>query len=383
MTGSLTSKNGKYYVIVRIPDEQGKLKQKWINTGISTDGNNKRKAQQRRIEILTELERKVEQGLLSDDILFSVWIEKWMETKKATVRQNTLESYRYYIDKHIKPYFDGRKMTLKKITVQDIEDYYSQKLEEGQSPNSIKKHNVVIFGALREAVKKKIIPSNPAEYATLPKVERFIGKAYTAEQANQLLNVLEDEEIKPAVILGLCYGLRRSEVCGLRWRDIHFADDTSGTMEICNTVVKAKTTIEHENTKSKASRRTMELVPDTVPYFRQLQAQQERQRKRLGKKYPDQQGHVCVHKDGRQFAPDYVTHEFAKLLERHGMPHIRFHELRHTAGSLLLEQGISAKQIQAYLGHENISVTLDTYTHLSVEGKKEAANVMGSVLKIV
>ena len=90
--------------------------------------------------------------------------------------------------------------------------------------------------------------------------------------------------------------------------------------------------------------------------------------------------HVCVWDNGKPLSPDYVTSSFPKILKEHGLPKIRYHELRHTAGSLLLGKGLSAKQIQEYLGHEKISTTLDIYGHLSVEGKREAAEVMGSVL---
>ena len=98
--------------------------------------------------------------------------------------------------------------------------------------------------------------------------------------------------------------------------------------------------------------------------------------------YDDPQEHVCTLPNGKPFRPEYVTQRFSKLLRQHGLPRIRFHELRHTAGSLLLERGMSAKQIQEYLGHENVSTTPDIYVHLSVEGKKEAAAAMSSILKM-
>lgn len=154
MTGSLTTKHGKYYVVVRVPDGTGGMKAKWIPTGISSEGNNKRKAQQKQLEILAELEH--DKDLVSGDMPFSTWLEQWMEIKRSVVRQNTLECYRYYLDKHIKPYFDAKKLTLKAVTAQSIQDYYSLKLSEGQSANTICKHNVIIAGALREAKRKKV-----------------------------------------------------------------------------------------------------------------------------------------------------------------------------------------------------------------------------------
>ena len=139
MTGSLQSKHGKYYVVVRVPNGIGGTKAKWINTGIPTDGNNKRKAQQRRIEILSELEET--KDLVSSDMLFVDWLEEWMKIKESAVRQNklrlnTFESYRLYIDKHIAPFFRQKGLTVKGITAKDIQAYYDTKAAEGQSANA-------------------------------------------------------------------------------------------------------------------------------------------------------------------------------------------------------------------------------------------------------
>ena len=184
--------------------------------------------------------------------------------------------------------------------------------------------------------------------------------------------------IEPAVILGLFYGLRRSEVVGLRWRDIDF---NNNTITICNTVTKLVTQTEQEQTKSKASRRTMYIIPETKQYLLELKKQQVKNKEMFGAEYHDGD-HVCVWADGRLLNPEYVTHAFNKLLVQKNLPKIRFHDLRHTAGSLLLEKGLSIKQIQEYLGHEQVSTTLDIYGHLSVEGKKEAASTINGILSI-
>ena len=367
MTGSLTIKNNKYYIIVRIPDENGKLKQKWISTNIPAKGG-KRKAEQKLRQILSQFER--DSDLSHSDMLFSEWLVKWLDIKKLQVRPITLHGYQSHIKTNISPYFDSRKIKLKSITAQDIQDYYIAKLTDGLSPNSIKHHHIVINGALKEAVRKRHIRFNPAQYITLPKQQPYESKAYTAEQAAQLLSVLDDEPLKPTVILGLYYGLRRSEVCGLRWQDIDFQ---AGTMQICNTVVRCTKTIEQEQTKSKASKRKMVLIPATVPYLQKLHSRY------LSNLQADPIGHVCVDSSGKPFAPDYITKGFQKLLKRHNLPRIRFHELRHTAGSILLDNGMNLKQIQEYLGHGDISTTANIYAHLTIEGKRQSAQVMDKV----
>ncbi len=202
-------------------------------------------------------------------------------------------------------------------------------------------------------------------------------KAYSVDEAMKLLSIL-DEPIKPAVILGLLYGLRRSEICGLRWQDIDFEN---GKMLVCNTVVKFKSLIEHKQTKSAKSKCTLALINDTIPCLKSLKATQDAPKAKCINHDPDPQGHVCTNGRGKPFAPDYVSHAFNSLLKRHGLPHIRFHELRHTAGNLLLNNGMSVKRIAEYLGHEKVSTTLDIYTHIDFEGKRAAAQTMGSIFK--
>lgn len=376
MTGSLVSKNGKYFVIVRLPDDTGKQRQRWINTGVPTDGNNKRLAKQKMNEILNDLEKQKPTD--NNDISFVDSIWNWMSQKKNEIRLNSYEAYEWYISKHIEPYFKPLGLTVQTISRQHIEGYYKQKLKEGLSASSIQKHNVIIRGALEEAMRQDRIQFNPTDRAKLPARERFVGKAYSVEQASKLLEVFDNEPIKAAVVLGLFYGLRRSEALGLRWRDIDFNKDT---ISICNTVVKTKTRIEHEQTKSKASKRTLFIIPETRDYLISLKQQQQRTKELLGASYPDED-HVCVWPDGRPFLTEYISQRFAKVLKNNNMPHIRFHELRHTAGSILLENGVSVKHIQEYLGHERAATTLDIYGHLSIEGKRETANRIGQALSI-
>ena len=381
ITGSLQKKRDMYYAVLGLIDEStGKRRQKWISTGIPVSGNNKRRADAKLREITAEYSQ-TKTGFDSN-ITFIDWLWKWMEQKKNELRVNSYEAYELYIRLHIEPYFTPLRLTLDSLTSQHIQSYYNTKHRpkqgRGLSANSIKRHHAVIHGALGEAMKKNLIPYNLSDRVTLPKIEPFIGKAYTKEQANNLLKLLKQEPLKSAVILGLFYGLRRSEVCGLRWRDVDF--DTC-TLRICNTVVKTKTLIEHEKTKSRASKRTMLLIPETIPYLKELQTTQAENERLCGNSYTEGD-HVCVWPDGRPGSPDYVSKGFRSFLIKNNLPLIRFHELRHTAGSLLLEKGLSAKQIQEYLGHEKVSTTLDIYGHLSVEGKAAAAQTMDSLLEI-
>ena len=386
MTGSLQIKKAIYYAVIRLADDSGKLKQKWISTNIRVTGNNKRKAETRFREILVELD--LQKVVYTAEIPLLDWIDKWMEQKKNEVRLNTYESYESVVKNYIYPFFKPLNLTLNKLTPQHIQDFinrlkkpgvFNGKLRKsGLSSNSVHNITVIIRCALQDAFKKNMIAYNPVDRTTLPKKDKFVSKFYTAEQANDLLRAIDDEPIRPAIILGLLFGLRRSEAVGLRWQDVDFK---LGAIHIRNTVVRSKTVLEEEHTKSMASKRTLYFVPGTEEFFLKLKQQQAQNRAILKEAYA-KSDHVCVWDDGRPISPDYVTQRFAIILLKNNFPHIRFHELRHTAGSLLLEGGASAKQLQEFLGHEQVSTSLNIYAHLSEEGKKETSKTIGKVLKL-
>ena len=361
MVGNLQILRKKWYVGVRMVDTDGKEKQKWIPTGIdagSDDKNkaiNKRLAESKKNEILADLGRQ--KIVYSPEIKFLDWVDKWMEQKKNEVRLITYEGYESYLKVNIRPFFEPLKLTLSSITPQHIQDFYNATKKAGKSAKSIRSYKTVIRGALDDAVRKNIIAYNPADRATLPKKVKYSSSFYTEAQAETLLSVLTDQTVKPAVILGLFYGLRRSEVAGLRWQDIDF---DSGVIHIRNTVVKLKTLVEAERTKTESSNRTLYIIPGTREYLLNLRRQQRENRLLLGESY-QVNDRVCIWPDGRPLDVDYITGSFRNLLEKNNLPIIRFHELRHTAGSLLLAKGLSMKQIQDFLGHSEIATTMDIY----------------------
>jgi integrase len=184
--------------------------------------------------------------------------------------------------------------------------------------------------------------------------------------------------MEPIIILGLYYGLRRSEILGLRWKDIDFDNDT---IEIKNTIVKQTTIVEQEKTKSRASARTLFIVPETREFLLSLKRKQMENSLLLGLGY-HRSDYVCVKADGKRYHPAYVSKRFGELLKKFGLPHIRLHELRHSAASILLRSGLSVKQVQEFMGHEKPNLVLELYAHLTADDKKETARTIGNLLKI-
>lgn len=381
VTGSLQIRKGTYYMMVRVPDQNGNQKQKLKTTSIKVVGKNQRESRQNKLQADKMLsswikELSIEKEPASDK-LFIFCIEDWLERKKRRVRLDTYEAYQCYYDNHLKPFFEPRNLKIDEVTPRLIQKYVDQKEREGQSPNSINKHLVVLNGVFKEAAALQEVSLNPCANVTISRIEEeFHGTAYEAADAKRLLTTIEGDAIEPAVYLGLYLGLRRSEVVGLRWGDIDFEHNV---VHIRNTVVRFKTISELEKTKSRASKRDLYLPRGLKQYLLSLRARTETHRQLFGKAYHDGE-HICQWPDGRTYTPDYVSRRFKRILELNGLPQIRFHDLRHTAGSLLINQGQSVKQVQEFLGHEKASTTLDIYTHLSFEGKKDTGEKLDELL---
>lgn len=273
---------------------------------------------------------------------------------------------------------------LSKVTPQNIQ-YYLDMLTNGRfggkgglSANTIKKHKVIISGALNDAMKKNYISYNPAERATLPKIERFVGSFYTEVEANKLLEVVAGDELQSVIVLALFYGLRRSEILGLKWNAIDF--DTN-TIQINNTVTKVLTTIEKERTKNKKSHRTLPFISEVKDYLLDLRKQQDKNRLEFGENYAEND-FVCILPNGKPITPDQLESRFKSILLKNNLRHIRFHDLRHTTATLLLSKGFTLKDIQEWLGHADIGTTANIYAHLEYKQKVEIAENMGNILDI-
>ena len=167
------------------------------------------------------------------------------------------------------------------------------------------------------------------------------------------------------------YGLRRSELLGLKWDSINF---DANTITVRHTVVKVTDVVKKDKTKNQTSHRAFPLVPEIKELLLSVKSAEEQNREAFGGEYKDND-YVFKWEDGRPYSPDYVSHKFNQLLKQYGLPHIRFHELRHSCASILLEQGFSLRDIQEWLGHADIRMT-SRYSHLDMSRKKGIADSM-------
>lgn len=374
MTGSLQIKNGKYYAVINFKDNEGKRKQKWVSLDMEAK-NNKRKAEQALKKLIAEYEtKKID---ITNKQSFSDFMGEWLKVIKASVKITTYNGYKLIYDKHIKPYFDKLEVTITDLTPMHIQNYYNSKVSEGLSANTVKRHHANIHKALDYAMKMNIIPYNPSDRITLPKREQYIGKFYDENQLKQLIELCKGTPIEVCVFLTINYGFRRSEVLGLKWSAVSF---TENTITVNHTAVPNVGGVVYEDsTKTKASLRTLPLTDSVKNYLLELRERQEYMKQQFGNCYHDSE-YICRHDDGHEILPSYVTHTFAKILDRSDLPKIRFHDLRHSAASLLINSGFNLKEVQEWLGHSNIATTGNIYAHLQYASKVNMANRFNEIL---
>ena len=381
MTGSLQTKNGKYYAVINLIDVNGKRKQKWISTGYEIKGN-KKKAEQFLRDTLKEFEQQAH--LVQTDIKFCDYVAYWLSIAKIRLERITYEGYANVAKLHIIPYFKPKDPSLKDITRSDIQTYVNQKFECGRSDGkgglssrSVKIHLIIMRQVFKEAVKNNLIMNNPCDYISLPKAERYDAKFYSAKQLNALFTAIKDEPLYPLIYFTAVFGLRRSEVLGLKWDSVDFENNT---ITVKHTVVRFSEVIEKDTTKNAASYRTYPLSAEAKAILLDLKGSENEYRILFGNEYFESD-YIFKWENGKPYTPDFVSIKFHKLLEKYEFPIIRFHDLRHSCASLLIANGFSLKDIQEWLGHSDIQTTANIYAHLDVERKNKIANSMSNTLK--
>jgi len=372
-----------YYIVLRYQDADGKFKEKWIPTDIPVKGNNKRAIEERRKEIEAEYENQDTEAHtdidLRGDTLFTDYLIQWLETQRTALADSTYQLYEHHINNCIVPYFLPKKIKLKDLTASDLEKYKKEKLKS-VSNNTVRKYLTNISKCLDSAaaVPNRIIPYNPAKVIEWPKKEEYMGAmVYDEKQIIKLLDVSKDDPMELMILITVFYGLRRSELLGLKWDAVDFAH---GTITIKRTVTRiTKGVNQKDTTKTKSSYRALPLSDEIAEILRDVKLQQDEQRHLQPNDYKSE-GYIFTRHDGSLISTDYPSRHFKLLIIKHGLPVIRFHDLRHSAGTYLLYLGFSVKEIQVWLGHSDINSTLK-YLHFDMNGKRKILDKMNSRLR--
>jgi len=371
MTGTIQEKRNYYHIVLDFKDEGGKRKRKWKATGLIVK-NNKRKAEKMLAEILAEYSGK--SFVEPSKTLLCDYIRDWVRDSESKLQVTTYDVYVHMVYKHIYPYFRNIAVSMAHLTPALIQKYISDKLSEGLSANTVIKHFAVIRTAVQQAYKLKIVTENVCDFVEKPKRTKYYGEYYNSSEMKLLLACSENTPIETPVFLGAFFGLRRSEILGLKWDSVDFMDRT---ITIKHKVVLAKkggkvTTHATSDLKTESSYRVLPLDDTLLAYLQDLKQKQDMNRKRNGNSHNQEfNDYICVNELGELISPDYVTHYFAKILNRNGLKKIRFHDLRHSCASLLLALGYSMKDIQEWLGHSNYQTTANLYSHVDPRNKAD------------
>ena len=305
------------------------------------------------------------------------WMEVWFEHyAKIKVRPSSHQTYRGYIDNHIKPNIG--KVPLEKLTPLELQKFYKKLLEQGRagrlesrhqakglSPKTVRNIHQIISSAMNLAREQKLITANPAEGCALPRLEHKEMKTLTADQLSTFFREARDSGVYELYYLDLATGLRRGELLGLKWTDV---DLDRGVLKIQRAISRQNGKVVEAPLKTKNAYRTLPLSADAIDVLMQ-------QRRKTGNSE-----WVFPSPTGGPMSPDSVLHMLHRVLKRAGLPKVRFHDLRHTFATLALQNGVDVKTVSGMLGHFSAGFTLDTYAHVTTSAKREAAKTMGNLL---
>lgn len=373
-------KDGRWcasYVIGRRPD--GRLKRGYIYG-------------KTRAEVAAELTKvlaKKIDGLPVDASKQTVgeFLDAWLEdVAKPTVRPRTYDCYSDIVERHIKPALGG--VRLSKLSPQHLQKLYREKQEAGLT-HTVRLCHAVLHRAFGQAAKWGLIVRNPADLVDPPKVPKKEFTPLSPEEAQRFLVAAEGDRFYALYVLAITCGLRQGELLGLKWEDI---DLERGTLQVRRQLQWVRAEGEERmgrkrvepkwvltEPKSAKSRRVVTLPAVAVAALKKHKVRQMEERLRLGEVWQDL-GFVFTTPIGTpQDASNLLKHSFYPLLEKAGVPRIRFHDLRHTCATVLLAQGVHPKLVQEQLGHSQISLTLDTYSHVMPDMKREVAAKMDAL----
>ena len=375
IAGHLQEKKGLYYMVLSYKDKSGKRISKWLPTGLPVKGNKKRAED---MLMAARAEFVAREAAIDRDMPFSSYLVQWMEIARSTLKPNTAAGYASMIQNPIAPYFQQRGITLGGLQAVNIQMFYTSQLKR-VSANTVIHYHAIIHRALKYAVKTDLIDVNPADKVERPRKDRFTASFYDGNEVNRLFQVARGTPLELPVMLAAFYGLRRSEVVGLKWDAIDFENKTIAIRHTVTAFAEKGRRIEvaADTTKTASSRRTLPLVPAFQTKLAALKEEQEKNRILCGRSYcTDYLGYVLVDAMGNRLKLSYISTAFPVLLKRNGLRPIRFHDLRHSCASLLLKNGVPMKQIQEWLGHSDFSTTANIYAHLDAGSKLTSAQAM-------
>ncbi len=303
------------------------------------------------------------------------YLKRWLANcVRDTVRQRTYEGYAHMVERHISPTL-GR-VKLKSLTPDHVRGLYRERLDSGLSARTVQYAHTTLNKALKQAVADGLIPRNAAASVKSPRLRRPEAKPLNREQVRKLFNAVSGHRLEALYVVAVTAGLRQGELLGLRWEDV---DLERGMLQIRRTLSEARSGRLFEAPKSGRGRQ-IRLTQKATTALRAHRKRQLEERKGKAGLWQEQ-GLVFPSEVGTPLSARNLQRHFKGALKRVGLPGTtRFHDLRHTCATLLLKQGVHVKYVQELLGHADISLTLNVYSHVLPDMGDATAGAMDDAL---
>jgi integrase len=372
MAGRTVKKDGKswYFVLTHGKKEDGKPRQ------IKKRGF---KTKQEALQALNEIEHSLKTGsyIKPTKLLFGEYlIDQWLEDKQTKVKRQTLNTYRMLVEKHIVPSLGN--IELSQLTPMAIQKLYNRLTKENVlSDETIQKLHTLINDSLKKAERWGLIYKNPASLVDRPKTVKKEIKVWNVKEVQTFLKFAKDyNRYYIAFLLALTTGMRQGEILGLRWKDVDFQNSCLRVTQTLSTDGKEL----NPYTKTKSGSRTIDLPKETIFQLLNHKKLIEEDKVEIGKdQYRDFDLVVCT-ASGTPTNKNNIRRTFKAIIKLAKLHKIRFHDMRHTHATLLLLQGVNPKIVSERLGHADVRITLDTYSHLLPSMQKDTAINFGKLL---
>ena len=370
-------------------DDQRKLY--YVSMELGRDENGKRIKQYRTFPTLAaarnglrdfhaglERERELERKLApAQELDLSHWLEYWMDSIVRLNRaETTVYAYQKIIDNHIDPALGT--VPLKRLTPKMVQEYYTETQRvNGLSSNTMRRHHDLLSSALRSAVRQDVIPASPMERVEPPRVRTTESYFYNNQELKLLYQKIEGNILELAVKLAGSLGMRREEICGLKWENV---DLQRHLVLIREARTAYGATIVQKETKNRSSVRTLYLPDEVYLLLEQEQARQQQERCLQSPTY-NPTDHVILDAKGVPYSPNALSLAFTRFVKKNDLPRLTFHGLRHTFATIASCQGASLFDIGKALGHSTPATTGRIYTHLVDRTHEELVQRVSDALK--
>lgn len=367
----IKTKSGDIHYQITIEGGYDQLTGKRIRAYKNVKGS-RREARSVMHKMITEME----QGKLTKKSHTTVaeWMDEWVCEYLPNIEETTKIGYKTKIKCYIKPSIGD--ILIGSLRAEHIQRMVNGMIEKGLSPKNIRDTFNNVNSAMKKAVKLRIIPYNPCEAVELPKLKKFRANVYSPQMIQTLLDKAKDTDMYLPVFLLVMVGLRRGELLALRWDDIDFKNNI---LKVRHNMVRGEDGYIIKPPKSEAGIRDIHLGQDVMSVLGQARLQYMKDLKKYGKYFQDLE-FVIRQEDGSPFHPDSMSQKWRRFLEKYDLPKIRLHDLRHSNATALIQAGVSPKVVQQRLGHADVQITLNTYTHVLPEMDIEAAEKLDLIM---